>query len=252
MEYFRIKNWEKYQHSDCKRYNNGLPWIKLHTDIIIDEKTRQLCTNLRLTWILLLAYSGRTRNKLVHNSKFLMQVLGLKQKPDLAVLLELGLIEPWTASLKQAERRAKIREEKIRVDKKVRQAPLNPPKGSSSAGTKNPKKKNKPVRKVEPEVVELIDFLNLKCNTKFRPTTHAARIKRALGWGFSLEDLKRVVMNKLQDKYFQEHRQYFRPQTLWQSAEKVESYLQENIKTNQLSAQELKKKYSVARASDED
>lgn len=119
MEYFRIKNWEKYQHPDCKRYKNGLPWVKLYTDIIVDEKTRRLSTNMRLTWLLLIAYSGKTSNKLAHNSSFLRQVLGLKQKPNLDVLFELDLIEPWTASGKQADQLVTI--EKSRLEKRRRE-----------------------------------------------------------------------------------------------------------------------------------
>ena len=103
IKYFRIKSWEKYHHPDTRRYDGPLKWIRIDTAILDDEKLHKLDTNSQLTWFKLLLFSGRTRNKLEHNSIYLKHKLCLKRKPNLALFEELGLIEPWTASAEQAQ-----------------------------------------------------------------------------------------------------------------------------------------------------
>jgi len=76
----------------------------------------------------------------------------------------------------------------------------------------------------------LIDFLNEKCGKSFKPQTWDKHIRKVMGWGFTVEDLKQVVENQLKDEYFLENPRYYRPQTLWQSREKIEAYLQKNTK----------------------
>jgi hypothetical protein len=113
--FFQIKNWEKYQHPDTLRGHNPVPWIKLHTTILSDETLLKLSTKDALTWFKLLLLSARTRNKLSLNSAYIKQQLGLKRMPNLALFMELGLIEPWSASKLQATRKPRI--DKKRIDK---------------------------------------------------------------------------------------------------------------------------------------
>lgn len=102
VKYFRIRNWEKYQHPDTKRYPGPLKWIRFETSILDCDKTAHLSTHDRLTWILLLAFSGRTQNKMKQNETYIRKRLGLSRRPNLALFEELGLIESFEASAEQA------------------------------------------------------------------------------------------------------------------------------------------------------
>jgi len=108
MEYFRIKNWEKYQHRDAVRRTGPMLFIRIDVNILWDEKMFKLTPIQQLTWFKLLLYSGQTRNKLEYNSVFLKRVLNLHRKPNLLLFDELGLIEPWSASNLPADLPAKI------------------------------------------------------------------------------------------------------------------------------------------------
>jgi hypothetical protein len=56
--YLRIRNWEKYQH-----YKDRKPiWIKLHIDMLDDEKLRSLPVPTRLLWDQLLLLAARYGN----------------------------------------------------------------------------------------------------------------------------------------------------------------------------------------------
>ncbi len=93
-KYFHLKNWERFQDKDSMRKIEGeMRYVRLETNIIYDTTTRELDTNSRITWLLLIAYSGKTRNKLLLNPLVLQSILGLRRKPNLALFEELGLIE---------------------------------------------------------------------------------------------------------------------------------------------------------------
>lgn len=78
----------------------------------------------------------------------------------------------------------------------------------------------------------IIDYLNLKANTKYKSTAGATRklIKARLDEGFTIDDFKTVIDKKvatwLHDPQFS---QYLRPSTLFQ-ASKFEGYLNERVK----------------------
>lgn len=119
MDYFKIKNWDKYQHRDALRGDGPMKFIRMDVAMIWDQKLHKLTPNQQLTWYKLLLYSGQTRNKLEYNSAFLKQVLMLNRKPNLALYEDLGLIERIDASNLRASLPAKCqpRVEKSRVEK---------------------------------------------------------------------------------------------------------------------------------------
>lgn len=90
VEYFRIKNWEKYQHHDHKK---TMPWVKYHVSLLDDPTFASLDQLHKLTWTLLLLLCGRTSNELLYSSAWIKLKLGLSRKPDLALFESLGLIE---------------------------------------------------------------------------------------------------------------------------------------------------------------
>lgn len=77
---------------------------------------------------------------------------------------------------------------------------------------------------------EIADYLNLKCNTRYRPTTKKTQslIKARWNEGFKLDDFKQVIDNKssqwLNDPNMQK---YLRPETLFGT--KFEGYLNERV-----------------------
>lgn len=103
MKYFRIKNWDKYQHRDTSRFHGPMKWIKLHTTILNDDKMFGLSTHDRLTWVLLLLLAGRTLNRLARDSAWIKHELHLKWEPNLALFEELGFIEDCVASTVPAQ-----------------------------------------------------------------------------------------------------------------------------------------------------
>jgi len=117
VRYFRIKNWEKYQHRD---HEKTMPWIKLYTHMLSDPEFMLLKEGSRLAWVLLLLYCGSAENKFPHSAAFLRARLGLKRLPDLALFESFGWIEEIPARSGRGEDAAtprldKIREEQIRT-----------------------------------------------------------------------------------------------------------------------------------------
>lgn len=118
MDYFKIKNWEKYQDKKLHSCVGGAPYVRLYTNILDDPKICSLTSEQRLTWVLLMALSGRVGVLLRFDSGWVKARLGLKKVPDLALFESLGLIERV------------LREEKRRKDKNIQEA--MPPTGVNS------------------------------------------------------------------------------------------------------------------------
>lgn len=111
MEYFRIKNWEKYQHRDASRYGR-MPWIKLHTSMLTDQKIYNMTPLEGWTWVNLLLLTGEIGNKIPLDVPWLRARLPLARSHkalDLAYLWKLGLIEEWTAGLDLEQTKTKTK-----------------------------------------------------------------------------------------------------------------------------------------------
>lgn len=103
MEYFRIKNWEKYQHRDATR-NKGMPWIKFYTSALSDYKMRQLSPCQFGLWSRLVLLVGEIGNYVPLDQRYLRTSLApvnFRKPLDLGFMFELGLIEKIDASLDQ-------------------------------------------------------------------------------------------------------------------------------------------------------
>ncbi len=100
VQYFRIKNWEHYQHRDHKK---SWPWIKLYVSLLDDEKFNYLSENYQLFWIKLLMLSGRNGNEFVWDSKRLRKLLHTNSYIKLEKFEELQLIEKYTTRSGRAE-----------------------------------------------------------------------------------------------------------------------------------------------------
>jgi hypothetical protein len=92
-KYFRLKNWEKYQHPRLKDHQGGAPYVRLYTNVLDDPIICSLKSEQRLTWVLLIALSGRIGEQLRYDPDWIKARLGLKKVPDLALFADKRLIE---------------------------------------------------------------------------------------------------------------------------------------------------------------
>lgn len=120
LQYFRIKNWEKYQSRDHKK---SMPWFKLYTGVFDDAKIMNLGDNHKLVWIGLLISAAQGGNELPWSSRRLRSKLGFSCFVNLDLFESLGLIERYQHntqrvenSYRQEERRGEeIRKKRERV-----------------------------------------------------------------------------------------------------------------------------------------
>ena len=91
MEYFNIKNWEKFQH-----YKDRCPpWIKLHATIFEDYEfdCLQDASKLHLLLIWVLASKlGEKNPRIPNDADWIRRKIHLKNKPDLKPLFEQGFL----------------------------------------------------------------------------------------------------------------------------------------------------------------
>jgi hypothetical protein len=99
MEFFKVKNWERFQHY---RKRNP-PWIKLYTSLLDDYEFSRLQDASKLLALCILMLAAKCHNKLPADPDWLHQKLGLQQIPDLEPLFEHGFIVKLDASNKLAE-----------------------------------------------------------------------------------------------------------------------------------------------------
>jgi hypothetical protein len=125
MEYFRIKNWDKYQHRDATR-NGPMPWIKLYVSALHDHKSKKMSPSQFGLWCRLLLITGELGNKIPLDPPFLrssLAPLNFRHRLDLQFMWDLGLIEKWSAGLDEDKTKTKTQTKtlvkpKIEVSKK--------------------------------------------------------------------------------------------------------------------------------------
>jgi uncharacterized phage protein (TIGR02220 family) len=74
----------------------------------------------------------------------------------------------------------------------------------------------------------IIDYLNLKCNKKFtyKNKSYNSHINARLTEGFTIDNFKKVIDNKLKDKNFKDNPGWYNPETLFRPSN-FEKYLNE-------------------------
>ena len=89
MNFFRVKNWESFQHYK----NRNPPWIKLYSDLLDDYNFSCLQDASKLHLVMIWLLASRNNNKLPTSEKWIQQRIGASEKVDLSVLIESGFIE---------------------------------------------------------------------------------------------------------------------------------------------------------------
>lgn len=105
MEYFRVTNWDHYQHYSKR----NPPWIKLYTSLLDDFAFLSLTESTRLLAFNLLMLAAKTGNKMPISPPWLMTRLALSEA-NLDALFEYGLIEKWSASNTTLAPQASVKE----------------------------------------------------------------------------------------------------------------------------------------------
>lgn len=115
IEYYRIKNWEKFQHRDHKK---SMPWIRLWNHILEDDSFTLLSAFDQLIYIKLLVLAARTGNLVVATHSFISTRIGHRNvSRSLQNLEQFQLIERFSARRERAESAPPprhIRQDKIR------------------------------------------------------------------------------------------------------------------------------------------
>lgn len=94
MDYFGVKNLEKYQH-----YKDRDPkWIKLYYSILDDEAFIFLSEVDRCRYMTCLIIASRNHNKIPADPAYLKKVMRLDRNPDLEPLLSCGLLYRYESS----------------------------------------------------------------------------------------------------------------------------------------------------------
>lgn len=94
MDYFGVKNLEKYQH-----YKDRDPkWVKLYYSILDDEAFIFLSEVDRCRYMTCLVLASRTNNKIPSDPTYLKKVMRLDKNPDLSPLLSCGLLYRYEPS----------------------------------------------------------------------------------------------------------------------------------------------------------
>lgn len=89
MRYFRVRNWEKFQH-----YKGRSPaWIKLHAGILTDYEFGCLQDASKLHLMLIWVLASKTGNRVPADEGWLGRTLGLRGPVELGPLIDGGFLE---------------------------------------------------------------------------------------------------------------------------------------------------------------
>jgi len=238
---------------------SDVKWIKINTDIFDDEKFYLIdampnADAIELIWFKLLVFAGRSNNNglfffndhIAYTDEMLANIF---RRPVATVRMaintfkSLGMIEEidgvyaipnWTKhqSLDAYEKK-KERDREYQKLRREKQKELVEQKKSSdnrltvgrdcSYSLSNSKS-------LSLDINNIINYLNQRCNTKYRPSTKDTiiHIKARLKEGFTVEDFYTVIDKKADEWIGTDYEKFLRPQTLF--CKNFESYLNQNIK----------------------
>ena len=92
MQFFKIRNWENFQHYK----DRNPPWIKLYNSLLEDYEFSMLSDNSKLHIMLIWMLASRSDNKLPFDADWIKNKIGSKSKVDLSELLLHRYIEKIT------------------------------------------------------------------------------------------------------------------------------------------------------------
>ena len=241
-----------------------IKWIKITTDIFDDEKILLIeslpdADAIIVIWFKLLCLAGKQNNsgvflmndRIPYTEKMLATIFRRKETTvqlALQTFEQFGMVEivdgvitiPNWEKHQNIDGMEKIREQtRQRVAKHREKQRLLLDTNSECNVTGNAtvtfgnatdkdkdKDKNKNINNIMSENVrEIVNYLNEKAGTKYRPGTEDTKkhIRARLSEGFTVEDFKKVIDKKVKEWTGTDMEMYLRPQTLFGT--KFESYL---------------------------
>jgi len=106
MEYFKVKNWDEFQHYK----DRNPPWIKLHSCLLTDYDFSCLQDASKLQLMLIWLLASQTENKIPADPEYLKKILCLNKPPDLKVLIDKGFLEYDSGTLADSKQNAILEE----------------------------------------------------------------------------------------------------------------------------------------------
>jgi len=132
MEYFKVVNWENYQH-----YRTRNPaWIKLHANILDDYKFGMLNDAERYQIVAIWLLASKNNNTLPIDPEWVQSRIGSSQVVDLQRFFDLKLLAPCKRNASATLARRYNREEKRREEKR-RTPPIPPLAGGNDIADKH-------------------------------------------------------------------------------------------------------------------
>lgn len=121
MEYFRVRNWDKFQHYK----DRDPPWIKLHFSILSSSDWVSLDDKSRVLAVACMLIASKNHGVFKNDPEYIKRVAYLKTKPNFKPLIDCGFLQDASeckrmlAKDTQEERREeKKRGEKSREEEK--------------------------------------------------------------------------------------------------------------------------------------
>jgi len=125
MNYFKVKNWEKFQH-----YKDRCPpWIKLHSEIFASRDWVMLADASKLLMIICMLVAAKKEGKIPDDPEYIKRVSYLDKLPDFKPLLKTGFLLQADASgcyQEQAKDTTEERRDRGREETEKRQSNVPP------------------------------------------------------------------------------------------------------------------------------
>jgi uncharacterized phage protein (TIGR02220 family) len=244
-----INGWERWQ---TYRSNRGTPpWIKVYRNLLSNQEWALLSDSEKGQLVSIWILAADKKGVIPANGKIIQKMCQLDSQPNISKFIELGFLQPngdqvaakWLPSGCQVGTPETETETETETER------------DSKLG----QEKNARVRRPQIPFAEIVQHLNEKAGTDFKPQTKATQkdITARFSEGFVLSDFFDVIDYKSEEwKNEPEWAKYLRPITLFGT--KFESYLQasrttEKVKTGRVivlpDLDELRKQKEAARCS---
>jgi hypothetical protein len=142
MQYFRVKNWDKFQH-----YKKDNPtWIKLYVNLFRDADWAILTDSQRGQMVMIWMLASAKQGQIPACPKMVKRLCIMDSEPDLKLFIELGFIEGSIEALEEVYTSYRPETEKRREENKTpctKTKVLAPPSRFNEFWTNWPRKRNK-------------------------------------------------------------------------------------------------------------
>ena len=212
MKYLAVKNWEHYQHYTDRRP----PWIKLHNSLLDDYGFTTLSTHARYTLITIWILASRHENRIPNDIRYIARAISA-ERLNLKSLIDAGFLYetdegPETIPAKQRKRAARpvlashkqSAMSEVETETETERTTPKPPVATDVAPARGARKPPTP----SPEVAAVLAHY-VETHPRRRPGPKEAKaVERALGFGYSVDDLKAAITGNATDDWHKERKKH--------------------------------------------